>query len=60
MKADADGGMPLQGFEKGQIAAEVGLFEDMVEIAARLMGVNEQNELELGRHGDGFLSKAND
>jgi hypothetical protein len=34
----------------------VGLLEDVLEIAAGLMGVNEQREMEILRHGDSFFS----
>ena len=59
MKAYVDGGMLLQRFEEREIAAEVGLFKNVAEIAAGLMGVNEQDEVELGRHGNEFFSRAN-
>jgi len=43
MEAHVDAGMLLKGFEKWQIAAGVRLLKDMAEIAAGLMGMNEQN-----------------
>jgi hypothetical protein len=59
MKTDVDGGMLFQSFEERNIAAEIGLLENVVKIAARLMGMNEQHEVELGGHGDEFFSRAN-
>jgi hypothetical protein len=59
VEAYVDGGMLFESFEEGQIAAEIGLFEDVAEIAAGLVGVNEENEVELGRHGDEFFSREN-
>jgi hypothetical protein len=59
MKAYVDGGMLFERFEEGQIAAGIGLFENVAEIAAGLVGVNEEDEVELGRHGDEFFSRAN-
>src|SRR5579863_400257 len=58
MKAGVDGGMLLERFEERKIAAEIGLLKNVVKIAARLMGMNEQHEVELGRQGDEFFSKA--
>ena len=40
--------------DKGKIAAVVGFFEDVLEIAAGLMRVNEQHEMEFRGHGDSF------
>ena len=45
-------GMFFQDLDERQIAARVGLLEHMVEIADRLMRVNEENQMELWRHGD--------
>lgn len=44
--------MPFEDFDEGQIAARIGLLENMVKIAYGLMRVNEQNQMELRRHGD--------
>jgi len=57
MEADVDTRMLLKSLKEGQIAARVGLLENMAEVAARLMGVDDQNQLELGRHGDGAFSR---
>jgi hypothetical protein len=43
MEANVDARMLLQGFDEGQVAAIVGLLKNMAKIAARLMGVNEQD-----------------
>ena len=57
MEANVDTGVLLKGLEEGQVATRVGLLKNMVEVAARLMGVDEQNQMELGRHGDGAFSR---
>jgi hypothetical protein len=40
--------MPQEKLDKRQVAAVVGIFEDVVEIPNRLMGMNNRNEVELG------------
>ena len=45
-------GMPLEDFDERQIATGVGLLENVIEIANRLMRVDEQNQMELWRHGN--------
>src|ERR1700737_42883 len=57
MEADVDTGVLLKSLEEGQVAAHIGLLENMAEVAARLMGVYEQNQMELRRHGDGAFSR---
>ena len=57
MKADMDTGVLLECFDERQVAARVRLLKNVVEVAARLMGVDEQNQMELGRHGDGAFSR---
>src|SRR6266446_7270737 len=57
MEANVDTGVLLKGLEERQVATRVGLLKNMVEVAARLMGVDEQNQMELGRHGDGAFSR---
>ena len=49
VQAHANAGMPRQAIDKGQIGALVGLFEDGIEIADRLMGVDQENETELAQ-----------
>ena len=43
-------------FNKREIGGVVGLFEDMLEIAAGLVRVNKQSEMEFLRHGDSVFS----
>jgi hypothetical protein len=57
MEADVDTGVLRKSLDKGQVAAHIGLLENMAEVAARLMGVYEQNQMELRRHGDGAFSR---
>ena len=47
---DAKGGIA------GVVGKEASLFEDMLEIAAGLVRVDEQSEMEILRHGDSFFS----
>ena len=56
MKTKADAGMLFEVFEERAIGIGVGFFEDVLEIAAGLMSVNEQGEMERLRHGDSFFS----
>jgi hypothetical protein len=58
MKAQADPGMLLEMLQKRKIGVGVGFFENVLKIAAGLMGVNEQGEMETLRHGDSFFSLA--
>jgi hypothetical protein len=52
-----DTGVLLKCLDEGQVATRVGLLKNVVEVAARLMGMDEQNQMELGRHGDGAFSR---
>ncbi len=52
VKADVNVGMPLEDFDERQIATRVGLLENVIEIANGLMRVDEQNQMELWRHGN--------
>jgi hypothetical protein len=52
VKTDVNGGVSLEDFDKRQIAASVGLFKNMIEIADGLMRVDDENQMELWRHGD--------
>jgi hypothetical protein len=45
-------GMPLEDLDERQITARIGLLENMVKIANGLMRVNEENQMELRRHGN--------
>ena len=49
VQAQANAAMPEQALDKGQIGALIGLFDDGIEIANRLMGVNQENETELAQ-----------
>jgi len=49
--------MLFEQFEKRQVTGVVGFFEDVAEITAGLMGVDQQDEMEVARHGDGALGK---
>jgi len=50
-------GVLLKGLKERQVATFKRLLENMAEVAARLMGVNEKNQMELWRHGDGAISR---
>ena len=51
MKADVHAGVPFKGFDEWQIATIVGLLENVIEIADGLMRVDEEDQMELWRHG---------
>jgi hypothetical protein len=57
MQAHVDAGVLREEFHKWKIGVLVGLFEHMAEIAAWLMGVDEQNEMKALRHGDRSLQR---
>jgi hypothetical protein len=46
----------LEVLNKWKVGGVVGFFEDMLEITAGLVRVNEQGEMEFLRHGDSFFS----
>ncbi len=50
-----DAGMFFELFDEREIASVVGFLEDMLEIAARLMSMNQQGEMETLGHGDSFF-----
>src|SRR5579872_501507 len=54
VQAQVDARMLFKEFDKGKIRISVGFFEHVTEIAAWLMGVNEQNEMKALGHGDSF------
>jgi len=56
VKAEVNFGVRFEVLDEGEIRCLVGLFEDMLEIAARLVCVNEQGEMEFLGHGDSFFS----
>src|SRR5260370_36026267 len=54
VQAETNSGMLFEVLKEGKVAGGVSLFEDMLEIAAGLLRVNEQSEMELLRHGGSF------
>jgi hypothetical protein len=54
MQAHMDARMLFEEVDKRKIGVFVGFFEDVTEIAAWLMGVNEQNEMKALGHGGSF------
>jgi len=55
MKANTDAGIGFEVLQEREIRSLVRPFEDMFKIAARLMRVNEQNEMEILGHGGSFF-----
>ena len=47
----------LKSLQKWQVAAFKRLLKNMAEVAARLMRVDEKDQMELWRHGDGAISR---
>jgi len=60
VKAEMNAGMFFEFFDEREIGSVVGFLEDMLEIAAGLMGVNEQSQMEILRHGDSFFLSIHD
>jgi hypothetical protein len=58
MKAETDTRVFLKMFQEWKVGVTVSLFEHVLEIAARLVRMNEQGEMEILRHGDSFSSLA--
>src|SRR5260370_34960008 len=56
VKAEVNFGVRFEVLDEGEIRCLVGLFEDMLEIAAGLVCVNEQGEMEFLGHGASFFS----
>ena len=56
MEAEVNFRVLFEMFNKRKIGCVVGLFENMLEIAAGLVRVNEQGEIKFLRHGDSFFS----
>jgi hypothetical protein len=52
-----DARMFLEQFDERKIGVFVGLLEHVAEIAAWLVGVNQQDEMEALWHGDNFALK---
>jgi hypothetical protein len=57
MEAHVNGRVLLKRLDKRQVAALERLLKNMAEVAARLMGVNEKDQMELWRHGNGAISR---
>jgi hypothetical protein len=57
MEAHVNGRVLLKCLDKRQVAALERLLKNMAEVAARLMGVNEKDQMELWRHGNGAISR---
>jgi hypothetical protein len=58
MQAETDTRVFLEMFQERKVGVTVSLFEHVLEIAARLVRMNEQSEMEILRHGDSFSSLA--
>ncbi len=50
VQPEADAGMPLQVLDKGQIRTLVGVLKHCIEIAYRLVRVDQENEMEFRCH----------
>jgi len=55
VKTEMNAGMFFELFHEREIASVVGFLEDMLEIAARLMSMNQQGKMETLGHGDSFF-----
>jgi hypothetical protein len=51
VQANVDAGMLLEEIDKGQVGILESLFEYVSKIAARLMGVNQEDEMKAFGHG---------
>jgi len=56
VKAEVNFWVRFEVLDEREIACVVGLFENMLEVAAGLVCVNEQGEMEFLGHGDSFFS----
>ncbi len=56
MQAETNTRVFLEMFQERKVGIAVSLFEHVLEIAARLVRMNEQGEMEILRHGDSFFS----
>ena len=57
MEANVNTGVLLKSLQKRQVAAFKRLLKNMAEVAARLMRVDEKDQMELWRHWDGAISR---
>ena len=55
MQAEAHAGMLLQQLDKREVGMLEGFFEHVLEIAAGLMCVDQQHEMEIRRHEGGWI-----
>ena len=51
MKAEMNAGMFFEMLEKGKVGIVVRLFQNVLEIPAGLVSVNEKSKMEGSRHG---------
>ena len=56
MKAEMNAGMLFEMLEKGKVGVVVRFFENVIEIAAGLVCVDQKNKMESLRHGYSFFS----
>ena len=55
MEAEMNAGMLFEMLEKGKVGIAVRLFQNVLEIPAGLVSVNEKSKMESSRHGYGFF-----
>ena len=56
MKTQMNIGMPFEMLQERKIGIDVGFFEHVLEVSARLVRVNEKSKMEGLRHGNSFFS----
>ena len=52
MQSSTDFGVLFEELDERQVGALVAAFENVFKISYRLMGVNQQGQMEFWRHGD--------
>jgi hypothetical protein len=57
MEANVNTRVLLKSLEERKVAAFKRLLKNMAEVAARLMRVDEKDQMELWRHGNGAISR---
>jgi len=55
MEAEMNAGMFFEMLEKGRVGIIVRFFQNVLEIPAGLVSVNEQSKMESSGHGYGFF-----
>ena len=55
MEAEMNAGMLFEMLEKGKVGIAVRLFQNVLEIPAGLVSVNEKSKMESSRHGYVFF-----